>query len=89
MTEARTRRLLQLQGALPATHQQATASYCLNKSCPSSIVTLCATMMAFTEFTCVRYEEGDKLGKLLAYAALLPYVLILHHASRFYSRRYA
>lgn len=35
----------------------------------------------------MRYEEGDKLGKLLAYAALLPYVLILHHASRFYSRR--
>ncbi|GLC40952.1 hypothetical protein PLESTB_000963100 [Pleodorina starrii] len=43
--------------------------------------------MAFTDFSCVYYDEGDKIGKVLAYAALIPYVLILHHASRFYSRR--
>ncbi|EFJ52873.1 hypothetical protein VOLCADRAFT_86283 [Volvox carteri f. nagariensis] len=43
--------------------------------------------MAFTDFSCVFYEKGDALGKVLAYAALLPYVLILHHASQFYGRR--
>ncbi|GFR43353.1 hypothetical protein Agub_g4424 [Astrephomene gubernaculifera] len=43
--------------------------------------------MAITDFSCVYYEDGDPLGKLLAYSALLPYVLIVHHASRFYSRR--
>ncbi|GIL93021.1 hypothetical protein Vretimale_15453 [Volvox reticuliferus] len=43
--------------------------------------------MAFTDFSCVYYNEGDNLGKILAYAALLPYVLILHHASQFYGRR--
>lgn len=43
--------------------------------------------MPYTDFACVRYEDGDKLGKLLAYASLLPLVLILHEASTFYSRR--
>eukprot|EP00198_Chlamydomonas_reinhardtii_P006870 XP_001696206.1 predicted protein [Chlamydomonas reinhardtii] len=43
--------------------------------------------MAFTDFSCVYYDDGDKLGKLLAYAALIPYVLILFHASAFYCRR--
>lgn len=44
-------------------------------------------MTAFTEFSCVRYPAGDAVGKLLAYVALIPYVVILHHASRLYSRR--
>ncbi|GLI70326.1 hypothetical protein VaNZ11_015281 [Volvox africanus] len=43
--------------------------------------------MAFTDFSCVYYNEGDTMGKILAYAALVPYVLILHHASQFYGRR--
>ncbi|KAG2502037.1 hypothetical protein HYH03_000531 [Edaphochlamys debaryana] len=42
---------------------------------------------ALTSFTCLHYEEGDVVGKVLAYSALLPYLLIIHHASKFYSRR--
>jgi hypothetical protein len=43
--------------------------------------------LKFTSFTCTHYDEGDTLGKLLAYAAITPLLLMFYRASRFYSRR--
>jgi hypothetical protein len=43
----------------------------------------------FTDFACVRYAAEDPVGKLLAYAALLPFALILYWASRLHARRQA
>jgi hypothetical protein len=43
--------------------------------------------LAFTKLTCVHYERGDALGKLLAHASLLPVLLIVAQASRAYARR--
>ena len=45
------------------------------------------TTTAYTDFSCVLYNEGDAVGKVLAYASLLPLVLVVHHASTLYSRR--
>mmetsp|Transcript_38488 Transcript_38488/g.85702 ORF Transcript_38488/g.85702 Transcript_38488/m.85702 type:complete len:246 (+) Transcript_38488:1627-2364(+) len=40
-----------------------------------------------TKFSCVKYATGDLVGKALAYVSLLPFCVILHTASCFYSRR--
>ncbi|KAJ9506914.1 hypothetical protein QJQ45_002471 [Haematococcus lacustris] len=43
--------------------------------------------MAWTSATCVQYVDGDPIGKLLAYASLLPFAYVLHAFVAFHARR--
>jgi hypothetical protein len=46
-------------------------------------------MMGYTKPTCVVYEDGDVIGKLLAFSSLLPLVYVVHAICHVHSRRYA
>lgn len=41
----------------------------------------------FTSYFCAHYDVDDQAGKLLAYVSIIPALLIVHTASRAYSRR--
>ena len=43
--------------------------------------------LEFSRWWCALYPSGDALGAWLSIASMLPYFVILHHASSAYSRR--
>lgn len=44
-------------------------------------------VLKYTSATCILYERGDTLGKLLAYVSMAPYIAVMHTLSLVYSRR--